>query len=192
MMVAACSSTQPVATSDATADATPDSDTAPGTDCATTETPRTDAADTSQCEATGTATVTGTLAGASLAAQDAIFTTEDTATGAAIVIEDVAAICANGDNVKANSRQLVFNLSAGALAVGTIAVGNNLQVQYTAFDSVCGQSSAEASTAGSVVITAISACEIDGTFDVTLGTDHVTGSFHAAACTLPTTGGACL
>jgi hypothetical protein len=40
-----------------------------------------------------------------------------------------------------------------------------------------------------VTLTQVDSCEVAGTFDVMIETDHLTGSFTAPSCTMPGDGG---
>ena len=134
--------------------------------------------DTGSCAQTGSATVVGTFVGNSLVPKDAIATE-----GPGLVIADFSGICALGQNRKANANELLFEfLGATAFTTGTVNVGNNLNVQYAQFDATCNATENEAATSGSVTITSVTSCGVVGTFDVTLNSDHVTGSFTAANC----------
>jgi hypothetical protein len=55
-------------------------------------------------------------------------------------------------------------------------------IEYGTFGPECVVTNVETATAGSVTVTQASNTEIDGTFDVTLGTDQITGSFAAPTC----------
>lgn len=135
-----------------------------------------------QCSGiTGTATVSGTMQGATLAAKDAVVIkgAGDTVIG----ITDFAGACALGNSLKKNSNVVSFDFIGAALTPGTVQVGSSLSVQYAAFDQSCNSPNGESATAGSVTITGVSACAVSGAFDVNFGSDHITGSFKAAACT---------
>jgi hypothetical protein len=73
-------------------------------------------------------------------------------------------------------------LNTTSFAVGTVSVGANLDVQYATYDATCNSPAGESATSGSVTITSVDTCKVVGTFDVTLNTDHVTGSFTAPNC----------
>lgn len=131
----------------------------------------------------GSGTVTGTLLGNTLAAKDAI---SSSANGTSfIAITDYTSTCADGlNNLKANSSALLFDFPATpTLSVGTVNVGAAVDVAYATYNATCNSPTGESSTGGSVTITAVTACSVQGTFDVTLNTDHVTGSFTAPVCT---------
>jgi hypothetical protein len=140
-------------------------------------------ADSGACgSAVGSATVTGTLLGNTLAAKDAI---SNPGNGTPfIVITDFSGVCALGlNNLKASSSGFLFDfLKTTAISVGTVNVGSDLDVQYATYDSTCSSPAGESSTGGSVTITKADACGVEGTFDVTLNNDHVTGSFTAPTC----------
>jgi len=132
--------------------------------------------------AVGSASVTGTLLGNTLAAKDAV---SNPGNGTPfVVITDFSGVCAMGlNNLKKSSSGLLFDfLTTSTISVGTVNVGADLDVQYATYDATCNSPAGESSTGGSVNITKADACTIEGTFDVTLNSDHVTGSFKAPNC----------
>lgn len=134
-----------------------------------------------QCSGvTGTATVSGTMQGATLLAKDAVVTKSGGST--VVAITDFADACALGNSFKKNSSVVSFDFYGATLTPGTIQVGSNLSVQYAAYDQSCNSPNGESATAGSVTITGVSGCAVSGAFDVNFGSDHITGSFKAAAC----------
>jgi hypothetical protein len=126
----------------------------------------------------------GTPVTETLVAKDAIVASQSGGFG--IIIGDYSGICAVGfANTKASSNVLTINTMPGLtldLAAGTFSVGTDLEVAYTNFDSSCGSPYGETATGGTVVITSVGADNATGTFDITLNTDHITGSFDAAMC----------
>jgi hypothetical protein len=138
--------------------------------------------DSGSCPASA-ATLTGTLLGNTMAVKDAMSTSDSN--GSFVVLTDFANVCAIGpNNLKANSSTLLFSLLSGAtsFAVKTYNVPVDVDVAYATWDATCGSPNGESSTGGTVTITKADACGVVGTFDVTLNTDHVTGSFTAPAC----------
>jgi hypothetical protein len=129
------------------------------------------------------ATVTGTLLGTTLTAKDAIATV--TGSSHFIIIGDFAGICSLKDmELKASSNLLVFDYFAAAFPVGMKSTGPMLNVQYAFYDAMCGSPKGESASSGSVTITKSDGCVVEGTFDVTLNNDHVTGSFKAPWCAM--------
>ncbi len=155
-------------------------------DASTKDSATTDAPTDSGCSASvGSATVTGTLLGNTLAAKDSI---SNPGNGTPyVIITDYANACSVGlNNIKKNSSGLLFDfLTTSTIAVGTVNVGADLDVQYATYDATCQSNTGESSTSGSVTITKADSCAIQGTFDVTLSNDHVTGSFTAPNCASP-------
>lgn len=144
--------------------------------------------DGGQCAgSTGSATLNGTMQGATLLPKDAVVTRSGG--GTFIAITDFADACGLGNGFQKNSNVVSFDFYGATLTPGTVQVGSALSVQYAAYDQTCNSPNGESATAGSVTLTGVSACTASGTFDITFGSDHVTGSFRAAACA-PVDGGA--
>ncbi len=143
--------------------------------------------------------VGGTLLGSDFAAQDCtslVAATEAGKTTTDIFITDFADDCSllqsNPHALKANAKVLNFHLTtSGALAVGTYTQdGTTLDAQYAANDAACHPSQSESAASGTVTVSTADASGYSGTFDLHLGSsDHVTGAFNAATCTLTATGG---
>jgi hypothetical protein len=141
-----------------------------------------DAAGTS-CGAFASATVNGTLQGNSFNAKDAVSYSGD------IAIVDFAGLCAFGlANGKSNATYLYFSFSSGSFPLGTTDVGSALDVRAVVDDQACN-SAATVSNSGSLTLTQVDSCDVAGTFDVMIETDHLTGSFTALSCTMPGDGG---
>ena len=133
------------------------------------------------------ASVNGTMLGVTLSAKDAIY-----APGSSnfVIVGDFAGLCALGNDLKASSNVLVFDFYGTAPAPGTVQVGAALDVQFAEYDQTCGSPAGESASSGSVTITKSDSCGVEGTFDVTLNSDHVTGSFTAPTCSFQSDGGA--
>jgi hypothetical protein len=138
------------------------------------------------CPATGMATVTGTLLGNTVAPMDAVSST-DNQNSPYVLASDYANACAVGlNNTKANSNTITFSLmTTNPFAARTYAVPNEIDVEYWQYDATCTNIASTAGTSGSVTVTKADACSVAGTFDVTFGTDHITGTFTAPACAPP-------
>ncbi len=135
------------------------------------------------CSATGTATITGMLLGSTMAAKDAMSTSDSN--GPFFVVTDYANVCAIGpSNVKASSSTLLFSLLSGsAFTAKTYNVPTDVDVAYATWDATCNSPTGESGFGGTVTVTQADACGLQGTFDVTFNSDHITGTFTAPACT---------
>ena len=141
----------------------------------------------------------GSVGGASLDVQDAIFVNGATV-GTGVVLTSYPGAC---DAIYASkhvphgsrsvSLQLVAADAAGSGPVWkpvTFALGpasaktNWFGAELTSVDGSCNDTST-AATGGTVTITAVSASQISGTYDLTFGSDELTGSFTAASCAAP-------
>jgi hypothetical protein len=176
--LAACSNNNPG--NDAGADANPGKDAAGN-----------DAAPDSSCTASASGTVSGTLLGTTLNVKDVA---SSSGNGVFVAFADFTGLCAvfQANNNKANSNGLVFDfLNATTFSTGTFTVPAQVDVQFATYDATCNSPQGESGSSGSVTVTSVDACKVVGTFDVTLNTDHVTGSFTAPNCaTAASDGGA--
>jgi len=146
------------------------------------------------CSSAPSTSVNGTVAGSTLAAQDAIFAdmTGASTTGTVLGITSARAFC---DDVTKNqlpknavglSIQLVSNggvvTAPGTFnLLGTSSGTAFFGAAWDALDATCNSTTTHA-TAGTVTVTSISASQLTGTFDITFGSDHVSGSFDASSC----------
>ncbi len=156
--------------------------------------------------ATGTATVTGTLSGRTLSPARAVALegADDPSypNQISIFIANQADPCALLQSLgadpgaqQANLLDLILVLgetdaNGPAVTPGTYTpttMPDELTAGYTSLDASC-QGSDNEETAGSVTVTAAGASYV-GTFDLTFGADHVTGSFDAPLCALSLDGG---
>jgi hypothetical protein len=128
----------------------------------------------------GSATLTGTIAGKTLAPTDAVFS-NDTATS--ILLTITPGVCGYlGSGLLARSSQsILLFINSPTVKPGTTTLnGPSFAVEY-AIDAKCNVSG-PLSTAGTVTIATVSATAITGSYDVTFGADHVTGTFTAGNC----------
>lgn len=143
----------------------------------------------------GSASVTGTIQGAAVPASDSVgLSSVSTANGtseAAVgaIITNVANACGvlQSHANPANATALVLAVSASGSSVGTgtydiVSQGFGATASYAKQDSTCNTSFSENASGGSVTLTAVSGSSVSGTFDLTFGSDHVTGSFSAPIC----------
>ncbi len=150
------------------------------------------------------ATVNGTLQGATLTVADTAYGTRVPGGGGSntvIVLTSYAGVCTQLDNnhLGKNGQVLVLvvvdydtmtKAQSAISAPGTYVVfGNGTPTSHTAAGNyftttmTCQvPANEEPASSGTVTITAFSASSISGTFDVILGSDHVTGSFTAPFC----------
>lgn len=162
-------------------------------------TPNDAAGDTSSgdgggCNVTASATITGTFLGNTLTPKDSVADVAHTTQYEVVVgISDYAGICALGNDTKASSNVFaIIYQSSQPLAAGKfdLTQTNVLFAQYTQFDSTCNSPQGESASAGTVTFTRVDSCAIEGSFDLTLNTDHVTGTFTAPVCANTPDGGA--
>jgi hypothetical protein len=138
----------------------------------------------SSCNLTAAATVTGMLLNTTLAAKDAVYVPPAGSGSGYLAITDFTGTCAvvKQNANKKNSNVLVFVFTGPAAATGMRSVGPMLDVQYAQYDAMCSSAMGESATSGSITITKADMCGLVGTYDVTLGNDHVTGTFTAPTC----------
>ncbi len=143
--------------------------------------------------ATASATINGTFLGNTLTPKDAVAYEAHTNQYEVVVgIVDYAGICALGNDKKANSNAFaIIYQSSMPLGPATFDVAQgSLVAQYTQFDGTCGSPNGESSTSGTVIITRVDSCAVEGNFDLQLNSDHVTGTFVAPVCANSPDGGA--
>lgn len=188
--LAACTTTtEPVATGDAGGDAKSPTDGGP-TD--------------GSSSAKGSATVTGTLGGQTLAPLDAVAlkgTYDPSYPGiVSIFFANVSGLCAlynqelnySGGALKANSFDLGFTLG-DTTATSVVATGMYTltahpdfidNVGWDSYDGACNATHGPSATAATVNLTSVGDVYA-GTYDITFtGGDHVTGTFTAPLCTI--------
>ncbi|HLL55129.1 MAG TPA: hypothetical protein VK447_16355 [Myxococcaceae bacterium] len=165
----------------------------------------------------GGSTVSGTVRGAQLSAQDAVFDVINSSSGGGqtfvLYIGDTPNLC---QKIKANQTAknsasfvvvagVVDNAgNTGALANGDYTVypfseaDATGKVAFTVFDKYDGTcrstlgSNTPTGTGGKVTLNSFSAKEggtASGTFEVFFGADKVTGNFNATYCSFPTSSG---
>jgi len=148
---------------------------------------------------------TGTVGGVPLAPQDAFFNSDHqgpSANGKANTIlgfTSFGGACTElytDTHVPRSSAVITMYLIASGgpvTAAGTFtfaggtppSTGNVFSgATFGATDGACGETSV-AATAGTVTITSASSAHLAGTFDITFGADHVSGTFSAGQCVIP-------
>ena len=151
---------------------------------------------TAQGSAAGSAT--GTVRGVALGVQDAFFSNE-VATGTVLGVTSFPGAC---EALYTNmhyphgsaglSIQLIAYPSGGGTAgpvtapgtftlLGSTIGGNSFGAAWTSVDASCNPTSVQA-TGGTIDLTEVTASQLKGTFDLTFGADHLTGSFTASDC----------
>jgi hypothetical protein len=150
---------------------------------------------TAQGSAAGSAQ--GTVRGVALGVQDAFFSNE-VATGTVLGVTSFPGACEAIYTNKhyphgsaALSIQLVAYPSGGTAGpvtapgtftlLGTSLDGNSFGAAWTSVDASCNPTSVQA-TGGTIDLTEVTASQLEGTFDLTFGADHLTGSFTASNC----------
>ena len=140
---------------------------------------------------------TGTVGGVSLGVQDAFFANGVT-TGTVVGVTSFSGACETLYSSKRYPRssvglslQLIAYEGGGpagpVTAPGTFALlgtsvgGDTFGASWDSVDGSCGDTTTQA-TGGTVTVTAVTASQLTGTFDLTFGGDHVTGSFSATDC----------
>ncbi len=91
----------------------------------------------------------------------------------------------HGNPPGATSLVVAVSAMGGSVATGTYGVvsqGFGATASYATQDATCNTSFSETASGGSVTLTTVSGSSVAGTFDLTFGTDHVTGSFSAPIC----------
>jgi hypothetical protein len=150
--------------------------------------------DGNTCNIQASATINGTFLGQTLSPKDAIaFQTHPSQYEVVVGVTDYAGACGFGNDVKASSNVFaIIYQSNTPLVPATIDLSNTnvLFVQYTQFDATCNSPQGESASSGTVTFSTVDACGVTGSFDVTLNSDHVTGTFSAPTCADTPDGGA--
>jgi hypothetical protein len=145
----------------------------------------------------GDATVSGTIQGATVPASDVVglyyvatFDGGVSQAQAGVIVTNVANACgvlqAHGNPPNATSLELVVSALGSSVATGNYAIvpqGYGASASYATVDGNCNPSFVDGATGGSITLTTVSGSTIAGTFDLTFGSDHLTGSFSAPICT---------
>jgi hypothetical protein len=157
---------------------------------------------------TGSASVSGTINGQPMAPRDAVSAVLQVGSNSVgeILIGSYDTICAkiNAHQEPRNSQAVAIEIGnrsstsiTAPTATGTYPVvlatdhshtGLQASLQFLATDASCNLiTNIDAVAGGTVTLTRIDATGYAGTFDVTFGTSHVTGSFTSAQCAPLTT-----
>jgi hypothetical protein len=143
--------------------------------------------------------VSGTVQGNSMTAQDAVYISQtQSAGGNSFFVTDVvifnfggacsramADIPANKDPPNAAGLSL-FVAGTGTIAPGSFSVGSSgtqtVGASFSKTDANCQSLVNATATAGSITFSTINANQAVGTFNLSFGTDSLTGSFNASNC----------
>jgi hypothetical protein len=145
----------------------------------------------SSASTTGSAagSLTGSVGGVSLDVQDAFFVNNNPGTtGTVVNLTSYPGACREtyiGGHFPSKSVAMGFQLAApGDGGLGPVAAPGKPVLAGAYWDSVDAscQIATTNATGGTVTITAVSASQLTGSFDLMFGNDHVTGSFVASNC----------
>jgi hypothetical protein len=166
--------------------------------------------------ASSSASVTGTLGGAPMDAQDAVsnvFTSGSNSEGAILITNapsTCAKLAANQQPKNAKAIQVAIGTQTGSAyfapaasgaypvysaAASASVTGNVALALYVSTDASCNPVATVGATSGTVTLTRVDSGGYSGTFDITFSdASHITGSFTANRCTAlsPTPGGTCV
>lgn len=136
------------------------------------------------CKVQGNASFSGTFAGSSLAAKDAIEMFDPTVAKFTFLITDYADACSYDGATHAGSSVVEITYAGNALKAGDYDVASTagLQAKYTRYDATCAASATEAAASGKITFDRLDDCGGTGSFDLVFGSDHVTASFTASLC----------
>lgn len=149
-------------------------------------------------ERRGGATATGTVSGVSVPTTDVVGLIEPAGGGftlAGVAYTNVGDTCgiiqreASGGPEPANTvvLSLTVQVAGSSVPAGTYSINGQpgLFADFVTTDANCQTHLHPNPTSGSVTFTTISSSMVAGTFDVTFGTDRVTGTFSAPVCNVP-------
>ncbi|HEY1960726.1 MAG TPA: hypothetical protein VGH28_34175 [Polyangiaceae bacterium] len=136
------------------------------------------------CKVQGNASFSGTFAGSSFAAKDAIEMFDPTVAKFTFLVTDYAGACAAGGAPRAGSTVVAITYDGNALKAGDYDVASTagLHATYTRYDATCGVAATETATTGKITFDRLDNCGGTGSFDLTFGADHVTASFTGSIC----------
>jgi hypothetical protein len=147
----------------------------------------------------GSASVTGTIQGATVPSNDAVglssVASNNGVTEAAVgvIVTSVNNACGvlQDHGNPANATALVVEVAAmgSSVATGTyniVSSGFGATASYAAQDQNCNTTLNETASSGTVTISSNSGSSVSGTFDLTFDGDHLTGSFTAPICSYST------
>jgi hypothetical protein len=147
----------------------------------------------------GNASVKGTINGKSFSSAHAISSNAAGQTSAVVIISNVSDLCSrvSSPTPPLNTQALTFslfevdssdNVSAPAhtgdyaVLAQAGAAGQFVSAGYEAIGATTSDTTEAEPTAGKVTLTSFANDDFVGTFDLTFGTDHVTGTFDPTPC----------
>jgi hypothetical protein len=132
----------------------------------------------------GSASVNGMVGGVSFQPHDAVVhPVQPSAT--AIDIVSAANICDDftQHGYPKNTTAITLYIKPIPAAPGTFTTESGaLQATWEVVDATCASTSFNQATTGTVALTSVTDSSIQGTFDLTFDTDHVSGNFDAVLC----------
>jgi hypothetical protein len=154
-----------------------------------------------QTQTPGSCTATGTLAGTAFAAVDCYSRPDtpsaDSPYSGELHIVDFAGACsrATAQQYKPNSGELQILFISDQLAPSTYEAAcltkGCVDVGFVTYDAACMVTGPDEATGGTVVLTQADASGIRGTFDLTFGADHLSGTIDAPTCGPATSPASC-
>ena len=140
--------------------------------------------DAAACVVQGQASVSGSLAGTTLAAKDAVEIFDPMKGRFTILITDYANACSLGHGIHAGSNVVSIVYDHSSLGSGTsdITKTEGLKITYVHYDSTCKATQSEAAQSGTITFDTADDCGSAGSFDLVFGADHVKASFTASVC----------
>ena len=148
-----------------------------------------DGMDATTCVVQGKASVTGV----SFAARDAIEVFDATKGKFTFLITDYAGACSMINGGHAGSNVVSIEYDDTALSSGTYDVTKTagLSVSYVQYDAACRASKTQTAESGSVVFDRLDDCGGEGSVDLVFGSAHVTATFTASVCAVPSGASSC-
>lgn len=145
--------------------------------------------------------VTGTVQGNSLAAQDALsFQASESFGGVTeflvgALIVNISSACSTATNDQATNKTppnltglSLAVANTAAIAPGTYNITSSsvpaASAGFTKTDATCNNTVNASATAGTITISAIDSSHAQGTFNLTFGSDTLTGNFNAPNCNI--------
>jgi hypothetical protein len=149
--------------------------------------------DATPCEVQGSASVSGSLGGATLAAKDAVEIFDPTRARFTFLVTDYASACSATGASRAGSNVISIVYDHPTIASGTydVAKTEGLHVAFTRRDGTCHTSDSATAASGTITFDRLDDCGGAGSFDLVFGSNHVTATFVASVCAMPTSSTAC-
>ncbi len=145
--------------------------------------------------AAGSASVHGTIGGATVQTADAVALLHTFGTGPgqetslAVSITSAGGVCAAFQSGVRPGNLSVLGISVVQLGPSVPAAsyvigqdGGTAAATYDVTDASCVAVSVDSANTGSITLTSVSSSSVAGSFDLSFGADHVTGTFFAPVC----------